>query len=164
MSIKHAQLWLRSHYRDLRSWVILFLSAVALFILFSQNAQLKEQNRLLAEQLSQATAKNAQHEVANRRVLKRLDKNTEDIKVAMACLLKLHDENAFTSILELVDCRERLEEFTTPTPAEDPQSSPQKPLQNQNNNTNNGGGGDEDNDGVIVDLPLLPRLHIPSPF
>lgn len=70
------------------------------------------------------------------------------------------------------NCRKQIESTSTsPTPSAAPSvasrqsspasSSPQSAPSGNNQQQNN---SQPDNDGVIVDLPLLPKLHIPSPL
>lgn len=101
--------------------------------------------------------------------VKDLKKDNERQTNMISCLLVIIGESEFITPEAEARCQEGIDSPSTqPTPK--PQNK--APSENKNDNTNkpspsgNGGGGtsEPDNEGVIVNLPLLPEVHIPSPF
>lgn len=155
--------------------VVILLLVGALGFLYNEldktNSELKLSNTNLAKQIedNRAAREIDEEKAANRqRATIRYIKCLADILIVA--------QRKQIELVNLEECQYRdirrninstIPPSTGGTSSQDPaiQSSEDKAKKNnQGNNNNNGGNPPPDNDGVIVDLPLLPKIHIPSPL
>lgn len=159
--------------------IAFIILCVFLYFVIDNKRIIRETNTAATESAAAAVAaKNASENseiiIANQqRDIETVKSELASLKRFSACLLALHDAGELASGDVEAQCDRmaanvELNDVTRAQPSTPTQSSTQAPSpgnsQGNGNSENTPPATTPDNEGVIVDLPLLPRIHIPSPF
>lgn len=182
--IKRAQLWIHHNYR----WV---LSAIAVFLgvflmtaslisignqnqLISQVKDLSEQNRQLSEDNKNLNSQSKQIAEENQFIATQ----SRDYIRCLATVFAQYTHDFIPVTIESLDtCTVKSEPNQTSPDSRGTNSQPRTDSQAPSSSSSGqpsapsspptpppGGSGEPDNDGIIIDLPILPPVHIGSPL